>query len=417
MRLRLVFLIPALAVGACSGGSESGDGTPAIESSSPDYGSLQGGSRIVLTGEGFGAAPNRVLIGGREAPLAAAIDSEHLEVVVPPNDSPGDAEIIVFNQAGFGMATGVFRYSTEPVVDEVSPESVQYNTGGTVTLTGSGYLDEDAGPVTVLIDGEEAVDVVVESDTELTFTAPPGFVLGTPEITVINHRGEGSLEDGFRYGPGPSGGLLLWPSFNEETYLAFFDPISLEIQKQPRLNRGGGSSFPSYHSVMVDGAGRRLAQLGGQQFEIQEIFIDDQTSTGLRFVGFNIADMERVGTTIYALDRTNLRFGTFDPTTGTFTQIGAPSLNSQGMALAADAGGTMYVVTGNNLSTINRTTGALGTPIALVPAVHVTGMRFLGTTLYATSREGNIVTINTTTGATANVGGTGFQLTAMEVVQ
>lgn len=426
MRLRLLVLAPALAVAGCGGGGgTSGEDTPSIESSSPDYGTLRGGSRIVLTGTGFlfnGAPPNRVLINGREAPLAGAIDDEHLEVIVPEGDSPGDAEIVVFNSNGFGSATGVFRYSSEPAIEGVSPVSVRYDEGATITITGSGFLDEDAGPLTVLIDGAEALDVAVESDTEVTFTAPAGFVLTSPEITVDNHRGDGTLDDAYTYRPGPSGGLLLWPLFSDEIFLVFFDPISLDVVRLPVLDRGGGN-FPSWHSVVVDGTGRRIGHRSGQQFQLDELSIDERSNTMIRFMTANLADMTSVANTIYAIDRTTGRFGTFDPGTGTFTPIGTENLgvgggSSQGSALAADSAGTMYVAFSDTFSTISRTTGVRSGLVALTPAgTHITGMRFVGSTLYAVGRDGNIMTINTTTGATTPVAAIGMNAGAMEFVQ
>src|SRR5687768_12560527 len=96
-----VFLI------ACGGDPDT---TIEVVDVTPDHGSLVGGTRIVISGQGFvraGAAPNRVLIGNREAPLAAAIDDNTLEVVTPPGDTAGDAPITVFNQNGQGKVMGI----------------------------------------------------------------------------------------------------------------------------------------------------------------------------------------------------------------------------------------------------------------------------------------------------------------------
>lgn len=51
--------------------------------------------------------------------------------------------------------------------------------------------------------------------------------------------------------------------------------------------------------------------------------------------------------------------------------------------------------------TIDPATGALGTPIELtgVTNLHIEEMRFFAGTLYATSRDGNLVAIDPHTGA------------------
>src|SRR4051812_24035099 len=120
-------LLAVTTVTAC--GSDSLSGGVTITESTPAFGSLVGGSRIVLTGTGFtlgGAAPDRVLIGGRESVVAGAVDDEHLEVEVPPGDAPGDAEIVVFNHRGQGSAKGIFHYSAAPTVASVTPSDILY---------------------------------------------------------------------------------------------------------------------------------------------------------------------------------------------------------------------------------------------------------------------------------------------------
>jgi hypothetical protein len=409
--LASVLLAASLAAAGCTGGGEAyvdgGSDTPEITSIAPDYGSIRGGSRVVVTGNGFlreGASPNRVVIGGREAPLAQAIDDNTLEVVVPPGDAPGDVDVVVFNANGTITAPGAFRYSTGPAITDIGPPKVRYDEGGTVTVTGSGFLDEDAGVNMLLVDGAAALDLEIVSDTELTFTAAPGTIFERPDLRLFNARGEAEQSDAFEYGPGPQGGLFLWARQNPTIYGAFLDPLTLQITSLPRRVRGGfvGESF---HSVVRDAIGV-LYGYDRQQRRLRRIDISEQSSEMVPDADTsNICDMARIASDVYVVDKGGTGvIGTIDFSTGLITQLGTTTLpGGQGCALAGDSSGILYLVQGGNLYTVSRSVGTLSAPLALNPSLHVTGMRFLGATLYAITNGGQLHTINTSTGATQQV--------------
>lgn len=420
MRVGSILVAALLGAAACSGGAEgddvSGPDTPEIGEISPAFGPLSGGTRIVITGSGFardGAPPNRVVIGDREAPLAQAVDDETLEVVIPEADAPGAVDVIVFNENGYASLTNGFRYSTPPAVDSVTPNLLRYDQGGTVTLTGSGFSDENAGVLTVLVDGEPAIDVEVQSDTELTFLAPPGRIFTRADIVVENNRGATSAV-GYQYGPGPQGGLLLWPQFAGDTYVYFFDPLSLEVQAIPR--REGATGGLGFRSVVRNAAGQYLGVDHGDS-KLYMIDLVEQTQTELTGITTRTPEIARVGPTFYAIDRNNLFFGSLDINTGVVTQIGSGTLTCCRYAMAADAGGTMYITQGDTtIRTISRTSGALGSPVTLSPSRSITGMRFLGSTLYAVTRQGELITVNPTTGVTDLVANVQIAFRSVETV-
>jgi hypothetical protein len=434
MRFAPAYVAAALLFAACGGGGEGGGvpEAPAIDAIEPAFGPLSGGSRITISGEGFqigGAAPNRVLIGGREAPLAAAVDDATLEVVVPPGVAPGSVDVVVFNDIGNVTAPSGFRYSDPPTITDVSPQELRYDEGGTVTVTGSGFLDENAGVLTVTIDGEPAVDVEVVSDTQLTFLGPPGGIFTRAEIVVENQRGVATTEESYTYGPGPQGGLLLWPKFNSGVYVLFFDPLTLELQRIPRKEPIHTQGF---RTVVKNAAGTYLG-IDHEDNKLYSIDLVEQTQTEVATPTTRIMRLARVASTFYALSKPaqsccdTRSFGTFDISNGAFTPLGAGNIAATGRyGLAPDGAGTMFVaefVTGapgtENIKTINRATGAPGSPIALSTPSQITGMRFLGNTLYAVTRFGELITINPATGATDLVlsqQATQGQLQAIETV-
>ena len=109
---RVRLLIGVAFVAGCGG--DAGSVSPAVDSISPNFGPLSGGSHVTITGSGFlvgGAPPNHVVFGDVEAPLAAADTDTTLEVTVPPGEKSGDVPIIVFNRNGEVTVMGQFHYS------------------------------------------------------------------------------------------------------------------------------------------------------------------------------------------------------------------------------------------------------------------------------------------------------------------
>lgn len=414
---RLAFV---LAIAACNSGG-GGDG-PAIDSSEPNFGPLAGGTRIVLTGSGFfvgGAPPNRVLIGGHEAPLASAIDDSTLEVTVPPGEMAGPADVVVINHNGIGKSSTAFHYSAAPTVTSVTPADVLHTGASTrMTITGTGFRDEDAGFVQVLLDGAPAVDVEVLSDTEITFTAFAGPPLSRPTLSVVNTRGEGVKSRAFRFVPSTRGGLLLFGRNGNDPFLVFFDPVDQSVITVPHIN----PDAVTFRSVVIDPEGDFAAfQQDGTYGKI-----DFRTQTVPR--GMQVNDsfpaIINASGTLLGVARNGSQFGKFDPSTGKFTPIGTATLPANGSrGIAADASGTVVLATSAGISTIDPTTGTLGTNHVFAPVLHIRDLRFLGTTLFGLARSTantnntDLVTINPNTGASAVVKGFNGRIVSLEVFQ
>lgn len=391
-------------------------GTLAIDSVTPSYGPLAGGTRIVIAGARLAAddgSPTRVLVGGREAPLANAIDDATLEAIIPPGDRPGDAELVVFNRHGTAIATSAFHYAALPTITSIAPAEVIYATEATtMTVIGSGFFDDGAGDPLVLVDGVPAADVHVASDTELTFTAPAGRALGRPRVEVANARGLATKERGFRYRPGPRGGLLLF-SLSSQTFAMFLDPVDKSLVTIPRVG-----PFMSLSSVVLDEDGEYWGteRSGGR---LGRVDVSAQRFVQSVPIGFRVPAMVRIDGVQYGFDRWTLRFGTFG-LDGAFTAIGDtpfPCCGSYGLAydgttlyLSYRSGADKYLVT------VDRATGALGTPVKLAgtATLHVEELRFFGGTLYAASRDGTLVAIDPATGAVTVVANV-LRANAMEV--
>jgi hypothetical protein len=391
------FVLLLAAIGCGSGGIS----TLSIDKIDPPFSPLVGGTNVTISGQGFladGAPPNHVIIGGTEAPLASAIDDATLIVETPAGTMPGDVDVVVFNQNGTVTATGMFHYSTQPSITAITPIEVLFSTGASVTVTGTGFKDENAGPPVVTLNGQPTVDVMVQSDTQLTFTALPSQPLARPDVQVTNSRGVAVKKSGFRYIPGTNPTLVIFPSRQGSsggTFVLFYDPIANTTLATPLTNPT--SNAAGIHGALKAPNGDLFGinsnnQYGKIDFATQQI-VDPITIAG------RVNTLAAMGTAGFAVDRNANQFGTFDPTTGSFHPIGARLANCCQAAIATNAT-TVFLANTGGISTINSATGARGATLTLNPAHGVGEMRFINATLFATDPNGALFTINQNSGAT-----------------
>lgn len=408
-----------LVVAACS------DSAPPlqIERATPAYAPIAGGTTIMLTGSGFapvGAGPNRgpnrVIIAGREAPLARTIDDTSIEVVVPPADHPGDAEVVVLSDARNVRATGILRYSPPPAIESVAPADVLASSGSTVvTLTGTGFLDEGAGLAHIVVDGRLATDVVVTSDSSLTFVAPAGQALVRPDIELVNERGSARKQRGFRYTPSTRPGLLLFSTGAE--FAVFFDPSDQSTVTIPWV----GAANIRFTAVVRDEQGDYWGTDRSRRFGL----IDMRTQRIANPLPLQtwFPTLTRVGNEVLGLERNTRTFGRLDPATATFTTINSATLPCCGSYGLASNGTTLYFTTRQggvtNIASIDPTNGVAGVAVPLTGPVgfSVEEMRFFEGTLYAASRTGALATIDPVTGIVTPLAAPLGRFTAMELFE
>jgi hypothetical protein len=409
--MKRLALLAALA--ACADPPESG---PQLERAEPPYGPLVGGTLITLHGDNFDRT-TRVLVGGREAPLAFARSEAELDVVVPPGDEPGPAELVVLGAHGTAIEPAMFRYSSPPTVLALSPNRVPYDAGTTqVTVEGTGFADDGAGEPDVLVDGVPAEEVTVLSDTQLVFTAPPGPAFARPTIEIRNVRGSGSKARAFRYSPGPNGGLLLFSRFG--AFATFFDPLTGASFSIPRVP----GATTSLTTVVADERGdlwgvERSRRIGRIDFRTQTL-VDPVPIQQL------FPALVRAGASWYGLERISRRFGAFDPVSGTFSVKGTQPLPCCGSYGIAFDGAVLWFTSratggGINLTPISMQTGDWGIPLAIQnPAgLHFEELRYYQGRFYAPSSDETLRAIDPLTGATTVVPVSPGRCNAMEIVE
>jgi hypothetical protein len=170
-----------------------------LEAVNPERGSVLGGTSVLLEGSGLGGNNVVVAFGEVAATDVVVLSAEALLVVSPPGVDPGAVDIVVANAQGFAQRNVAYVYNDPPMISAVDPAEGPRVGGTTVTVTGTGFLEFEAGDTRVTFDGEPADGVEVVSDTQLTVTVPPGMPNTIATIDISNENGAAELPESYRY--------------------------------------------------------------------------------------------------------------------------------------------------------------------------------------------------------------------------
>jgi hypothetical protein len=219
---------------------------PTIRALSPG-GSMQADSAFVLGVEGTGFARASVIRwNGADRPTTF-VDPYHLTAQIPATDvaQAGTAQVTVFTPApGGGTAEPrsfpiVVRLNPVPYAASVSPSEIIGEVGGTLTVTGHGFMEGTR----VSVGGFSPTPTIV-SPTELRFTLEPQHVpnTGATHVTVIN--------------PEPGGGasepLLLWVNHPAPELTSISPPV-IPVGQDSQTVRLLGSGFRDDSRVSLNG--------------------------------------------------------------------------------------------------------------------------------------------------------------------
>jgi hypothetical protein len=179
---------------------------PVVLDISPQVGPLAGGTTVTISGSGFSGA---TAVDFGTIPAASfAVDSDtEITAAAPAAASAGSVDITV-TAAGGTSATGSvdsYGYAAAPTVSGISPATGSSAGGTSVTISGTALV----GASTVDFGTTPATSFTVDSDTEITATAP-AEAAGSVDVTVTTPGGTSatSAADQFTFETGPANTVL-----------------------------------------------------------------------------------------------------------------------------------------------------------------------------------------------------------------
>ena len=170
-------------------GYTGGTTAPAISNLSPANGPTSGGNSVTITGTNLSGA-TQVLFG---AGLATIVTNTATQLTVTAPPGPPSAVNVTVTTPGGTSNPLPYTYAATPAVTGVSPQFGPATGGNTVTVTGSGL----ALATQAHFGANAATGLTVNSDTQLTATAPPGT--GTVVVTVTTPGGTSTVGPGDPY--------------------------------------------------------------------------------------------------------------------------------------------------------------------------------------------------------------------------
>jgi hypothetical protein len=165
---------------------------PVPLSLSPNFGSVAGGTFVILLGSGFTNA-TAVSFGGQPAKFNVVSDGQIVAVSPPaPGGTAQAVDIIVTTPIGTSTAVPQdgFTYAAAPAVSQLVPVEAPFLGGTEVVIGGSGFSGADA-----VLFGVTPAAFQFWSDGVITATAPPG--VGVVQVAVRTKIGISA--------PGPAG--------------------------------------------------------------------------------------------------------------------------------------------------------------------------------------------------------------------
>ncbi len=205
--------VQVTAIGGSSDTSGTADdytyvGLPTITGIAPSGGSCAGGTSVVITGTNFVGVSDAsyVTFGGTDA-TDYTVDSDTQITATAPAHDAGTVQVQVTAIGGSSDTSGIdddYTYIGAPTITRVAPSTGPCTGGTVVAITGTGFIGI-AGPAlapdAVTFGGVNASTYTVDSDTQITATAP-AHDAGTVRVQISAVGGtsvDGATDDYLYY--------------------------------------------------------------------------------------------------------------------------------------------------------------------------------------------------------------------------
>lgn len=303
---------------------------PTIAGVFPNSALATGGTAVVISGTNFVAGSTTVSFGGAFV-TPTTVTSTSMTVSAPAG-TPGPATITVNAPGGTATQSGSFTYIAFPTVSSISPTTGPLAGGTTVTILGSGFTNASSVGF-----GASMVTPTVNSDTQITVTAPSSVSAGVKDVTVTV----------------PSIGTSATSANTKFTYAAV--PATTTISPASGPAAGGttvtisGTGFTNATAVMFStGFGTNLTVVSDTQLTVK-------------------APSGTAGSTA---DVTVMTPGGTSPPNPSvrYTFVAAPVLTGLSMTAGPSSGGTAVTITGSGFTGATSVTfgGVAGTGVNVI---------------------------------------------------
>jgi hypothetical protein len=226
-------LPPPVDAGSVDAGIDAGAPSPVfVDSVTPPTGSVEGGYRVRIEGEGF-SPESRVFFGDVEGDQIIFISIRSFTCRVPPGLAAGPVTVKVVDPLGEGELEGAFTYFSPVTLASIVP-AVGTTEGGTAVAFSGTHLNAS---MIVLIGGREVSSLVVAADgLSATAFTPPAANAGKADVEAIDAFGRSVLELGF--------------SYVDDLMLESVTPVVIAHDETPVLDiRGAGFTASSQFTV------------------------------------------------------------------------------------------------------------------------------------------------------------------------
>jgi hypothetical protein len=375
----------------CSLVSSSSTALPVVSSVTRNFGTLAGGTAVVIDGSNFGANQGTVYFGQAAGTVTAwTPDTIHVTSpkFFPGNSSPaneGGSVVVTVTTSGTPHASSspsansVFHYTggstttNTPIIDYVSSPAGTTAGGNTVQIVGSGF-EEDGGATGVTFGGVKATSYKVVNDNEIT-AVPPAQSSSTAcetsmagicqvEVVVTNAAGSSATEKPL---PAYTGPVVFQAS-------GIFAPpagCGCEVIQQPdEYDYAPAPTITNANTQYASETGGTTLALSGSGFNILDLYwvnvgpsaentsqdfgLAAITPTTLDFVA--PPDPNFAGSPTVEPDATEVSVQTSGGLSNTYSDVafaGVPVVTGLSRHLGAQGGGTSLTITGEGFTDAN----------------------------------------------------------------
>ncbi|UHA75717.1 IPT/TIG domain-containing protein [Paenibacillus sp. 481] len=170
---------------------------PIISLLEKDNGLIEGGEKVIITGENFRPNP-KVMFGTTPALQVEYTNSSKLVVTAPPGVQ-GNVDLTVTNDDN-QSAKAVYRYYAQPEITSVTPNEGPVQGNNDVTINGKHFMQN----VKVQFENKPAT-VISVTDTMIKVKVPTGDKNGTVSVSIENVDGtKAVLNNAYSYVEGPA---------------------------------------------------------------------------------------------------------------------------------------------------------------------------------------------------------------------